>query len=198
VRIESDRLFREVIEVNKGHAIKRITNMRQAARDKNDTPRAPRAIGSIARESRVIQEGFEITTRFLVVSARACTRNEKKGPIGPPYSCYASPAARCAMQQRHGCIRSSTCNNAIVRTAGNNWAIYEPGGLALRMYDYAVSVAWHALREPAVTRPRRSAAPPRTLVIIHAATVFPSPGLIVKITLGIRREDIGSGASEML
>jgi len=62
----------------------------------------------------------------------------------------------------------------------------------------AVSVAWHALREPSVTHP---AAPsfrrtPRSPVIIHAATVFPSPGLIAKITLGIRREGIGSGASQ--
>jgi len=69
-------------------------------------------------------------------------------------------AARC---NGDSCIRT-TCNNAIVRTAGNNWTIYEPRGLALRMYDYGGKrCVAHSVNQPVthhLTPPHRYPFPP--------------------------------------
>jgi len=78
--------------------------------------------------------------------------------------------------ERHSRIRS-TCNNAIVRTAGNNWTIYEPCGLALRMYDYRGKRC--VARTPRAGLWRASWLP-RPPVITHTATVFPTLGRLWK------------------
>jgi hypothetical protein len=124
--------------------------------------------------SRVIQGKIEITIStacFLVCFPRACARAMGRRlqsalhihathPSSRSTRCALRP--RCAMQRRHGRIRSSTCNNAIVRTAGNNWAIYESGGLALRMYDYCGKRC--VARTPWTVRdaPRGPVVPPHT------------------------------------
>jgi len=124
--------------------------------------------------SRVIQGKIEITIStacFLVCFPRACARAMGRRLQSALHIHATHPSSRstrcalrpwCAMQRRHGRIRSSTCNNAIVRTAGNNWAIYESGGLALRMYDYCGKRC--VARTPWTVRdaPRGPVVPPHT------------------------------------
>lgn len=97
------------------------------------------------------------------------------------------------MQRRHSCIRA-TCNNAIVRTSGNNWTIYEPRGLALRMYDYrGKRCVAHTLCEPACDASPdpaviRSLPAPTACNYSHGHCIS-IPRLIVKIALGIQQKD---------
>lgn len=92
------------------------------------------------------------------------------------------------MQRRHSCIRS-TCNNAIVRTAGNNWTIYEPCGLALRMYDYRG-------KRCVARTPRIGLLAPSAACNYSRGHCISNPRLIVKIALGIQQKDnTGEGNS---
>lgn len=115
----------------------------------------------------------------------------KKGPVSPSIfivrslPLYDSYTGGAMQRRRCSCIRA-TCNNAIVRTTGNNRTIYEPRGLALRMYDYrgkccVAHTLWTSLwRTSWPHRHPSSLGPPRPPVITHAATVFPSHGWLWK------------------
>lgn len=120
----------------------------------------------------------------------------KKGSVSPLcIFMVRSPAATYdshAMRRRRSCIRA-TCNNAIVRATGNNWTIYEPRGLALRMYNYRGKRCVAHNCEPACDAPPDPAiirlSPP---VITHAATVFPSHGWLWKSRWEFRRRTISA------
>lgn len=170
---------------------------------------ANRRLNWKSRSSRVIQWGLEL--RYSIRNTLRF-RSEIKEGAGQPFYIHSTIIPQLydnyaggAMQRRRSCIRA-TCNNAIVRTTGNNRTIYEPRGLALRMYDYrgkrcVAHTQWTSLwctswphRHPSHPVP---CSPPQP-VITHAATVFPSHGRLWKSRWEFSRRTISKRTAFIL
>lgn len=141
--------------------------------------------------SRVIRSGLKL--QHPTRSSYPRRDKGKKGSVSP-LCIFIAPAPPAiydshAMRRRHGRIRA-TCNNAIVRTTGNNWTIYEPRGLALRMYDYrgkrcVAHTLWTGLWRTSWPRYH----PALSACNYSRGRCISIPRLIVKIALGIQQKD---------
>jgi len=91
-------------------------------------------------KSRVIRRGLKLrhSIRGTLFVFRGEMKGRRKGNDQPSVSIYSrSPRYTITMRCNGDTVASAPrATMQSVRTTGNNWTIYEPRGLALRMYDY--------------------------------------------------------------